>query len=61
MTAILKIVCYRDRAPEKGPATPQGSREHGKHWLRQEGVVGSGQEPLLWFLWEGMGRQGKQV
>lgn len=40
MTTILKIVCYRDRSPEKGHATPQGSRVHGKLWLCQEGVVG---------------------
>lgn len=54
MTAIEKIVCFTDRSQEKGVY-------HGMRttWGRTQTSQGRhGQEPFLWFPWEGMGEAG---
>lgn len=61
MTVIEKIVCYSQ--PPRGEGKPHhagllGKRKRqGWSWGR-ESKGKCGQEPLLWFLWEGMGEAG---
>ena len=52
--AIEKIVPYTHRFQEDGAHGEAGGSE--AEGAREE----SGQEPLSWFLWEGMGKEGMQ-